>query len=450
VNNLYLGPFVRLKEIFKDRVLRNSLFGGIGVLIPLLTTLIFTPFLVKRMGIEGYGLWSISISALGLMGVLEFGLAKAVEKYIAEYRSTGDSDGIPAVMSIGLIFNIVVGIILTIPIYLASAKIAQLFQSDHLSQDQVSFAIRLTAFGFLPMLVRNTTLAIPRGLQHFELPMYTAALQNVLTSLTALIFSSLGASVGMVVFSTVIIMWLSALGSSIMALRQLASIGVAIRFRWSSLYFRKMLSFMVFTGLGGIGRQLFTFADRIVVGAVLGLSQAGYYTVTIGIARRYIVFAGEFTRALMPAASSWYASGDIRKLKQYFRKSTLFVAILNLVVLGVLLAISSPFLRLWMGVEFAAHALQPLRILILIFAVMSITSPAMQMMYGVGKPWINTLVDILSGVGTIWLIPILSSRYGLAGAAWANVVSWIKYLVIIELIFLLSREKTKATIPVVS
>ena len=77
-----------------NRVVQNSLYSGIGFAFPFLMMLLFTPSLLQKMGTEGYGLWSVAVSALSMMGVLEFGLGLAISKYIAEYDANDDFLGI--------------------------------------------------------------------------------------------------------------------------------------------------------------------------------------------------------------------------------------------------------------------------------------------------------------------------------------------------------------------
>ena len=438
-----IADFSNFRTLFlKNRVARNSILNIMGFAVPTLMTLIFTPSLVHRMGTEDYGIWNVAISALGLMGVFEFGLGTALAKYVAEYTANNNSYGLSAAVSMGFVFNVFIGILMMLPLYFFSPQIARLFPDVTASSSiQLSDAIRWSSFGFIPLLLKNSGLAIPSGLQRYEIPVMVKVLQNTFTLLSAFMIVFLGGGVVEVVLSTVVLMWLSGFLSLLIALRMLKGFNTRIVF--SREYAKKIFSFMIFTGTTGIGIAMFSSLDRITVGAILGLSAVTYYTVSIGIANKLTALSSAFTQALMPAASSWQATGNNQKLKNYLWRSTVLTGLLNIVLGGGLILIAEPFMRIWMGNEFAEHVIVPFRILILVYALMSVSAPSFHIANGMGFPWINAVGTILQGVGIVGLIVLLGPRYGLTGAAWANASSWIKFISLVYIAIVLNRSGKK-------
>ena len=424
--------------IFRNRVAKNSLYNGLGFAVQLLLHLVFTPLLVHRMGLENYGLWSIATSALGLMGVFEFGLGTAIAKYVAEYTANRNKEGLSAVATTGFVFNLAIGILLTLPFYFLAPKAASLFPNSTTSSEQIERAIRLVAFGFMPLLLRNGSLAVSRGLQRYEFPTIIKTIQNALTLVAALIVILFNGSIEQVILSTVLLMGGVGLGSLALALGMLRDQVERFSFSWQ--YSREMFSFMVFAGATGASQQVFRYMDRITVGAVLGLSPVTYYTVLTGIANRLIALSGTLTEALMPAASSWYAMGNRDKLRKYLWRSTGIIALMNLTLGVFLIVFSEMLLRLWMGNEFARQTLASFRILVLIYSLSAMTAPAYHIANGIGVPWTNTLGGMLSGVGTIVLIVVLGRLLELEGAAWANAASWAKFIAVAYVIYTLRRS----------
>ena len=110
-----------------------------------------------------------------------------------------------------------------------------------------------------------------------------------------------------------------------------------------------------------------------------------------------------------------------------------------------MLLFAEPFLRLWMGSEFASQALGPFRILILVYALMSVSAPAFHIANGAGVPWINAIASLGGGLVTIALVVVLARSIGLEGAAWANAGAWIKLVTIVCVYCILKRPvKAKA------
>src|SRR4051794_18323251 len=83
---------------------RNSLKSGVGFAVPAVGLLVFTPVLVHLLGTANYGLWALSSSLLGLMGVLDLGLSVVVAKHVAQYRALGDVDSLGSSVTVGAAF----------------------------------------------------------------------------------------------------------------------------------------------------------------------------------------------------------------------------------------------------------------------------------------------------------------------------------------------------------
>ena len=61
-----------------------------GVVIVVQLALI--PYLVDRLGDDGYGLWTLTFSVLGFLSLVDFGFATSVVRFTAEARGSGDVD----------------------------------------------------------------------------------------------------------------------------------------------------------------------------------------------------------------------------------------------------------------------------------------------------------------------------------------------------------------------
>src|SRR5262249_6795964 len=100
-----------------SHVRRDSLLSLRGFVVPSGLLLVFTPALLHSLGPEDYGLWMVSLSALGVMSVVEFGLGTTVGKYVAEYRSAGDLHALSATTSIAFALYFALGTTLTLPLF---------------------------------------------------------------------------------------------------------------------------------------------------------------------------------------------------------------------------------------------------------------------------------------------------------------------------------------------
>ena len=62
---------------------------GVGNVISIL----YTPIMLRLLGQSEYGLYNLSNSIIGYLGVLDFGIGNAVIRYTAKYKALEDKDG---------------------------------------------------------------------------------------------------------------------------------------------------------------------------------------------------------------------------------------------------------------------------------------------------------------------------------------------------------------------
>lgn len=412
---------VQIEKFKENRVFRNSFYGVIQFVVPTMLLLGFTPVFIHKMGIEPYGLWMLATSALGLMGIAEFGLNTAISKFVAEFVESGNTDKLSAVVSFGLVAYICLGFGLIVPLYIFSPALSGIFKSSQaISGEQVGLVVRTMSLGFVPLLLRSGAMAIPIGLQRFQVPVLVTVGYQILSYTIALVVVYWEGSVTQVVSSTVAVLWIMALVSLFVAWQMLQpfKLKFAITHSWEVM--RRMLSFSLMSGISGIGGQIFNFADRLAVGAVLGLDAVAYYTIIIGVASKILQFSSALTSALMPAVSSWMTSGNVRRVRSYFLRATAVLLGFNFLVASILLILSDTVLRFWMGEAFAFHVIVPFRILVMVYAGISVNAPAYYVAYGMGIPYLSAIAAILGGLLTIGLIFLLGPGWNLTGAAVAN------------------------------
>lgn len=399
--------------------------------------LVFTPLLVKNMGTVNYGLWSFSLASQGVIGVVEFGLGVALAKYIAEFVALNDDAGLSGVLTVGFSFVFIISVLVIIPLYFSVPfffpRIVDLISSPSQDIKILSAIVRLSVLGIIPVLLNSVGLAIPVGLQHYEVPSSLKVVQNFVNLLVILIIivnkgSVLQAIMGSITVSTLFSIVILLVGKYMLREH-------TIRVLFSKQYIKKVFSFVMFSATTGIGIAIFSSLDRVMVGLLLGASELAYYSILVGMASKFVQLSSTLNSALMPASSAWKAKRQYKELKHYFYKLISITTAINL-VLGALAWIAAEwFLRLWLGEDFAKQGTEIFRILIFIYATMAISATAFHFADGLGHPWVNTIGTLAQGVGLIILINVLTPKYGLKGAAWANLISWVKYISVAFLLY---------------
>src|SRR4030067_2143816 len=140
---------MHIKNIFKlnlhrNLVIRNSAYGLLDLTLSVVLAFVFTPILVYGIGIEQFGLWNVCNVILGFLGIFNLGLGDAVIRYIAEYQSKNDLEGVVGIITAVSTLSLGLAILLAGPLFLLSPALAKLFPVESVSQDQIQRALYIT------------------------------------------------------------------------------------------------------------------------------------------------------------------------------------------------------------------------------------------------------------------------------------------------------------------
>ena len=87
-----------------ERFVFGLLWNWMGVATGLFTGLLLSPYLIRKLGPEAYGLWTLSFAVVEYGTFLDLGFRSAIVKYVAHYRALSDSEGINHIVNTGLVY----------------------------------------------------------------------------------------------------------------------------------------------------------------------------------------------------------------------------------------------------------------------------------------------------------------------------------------------------------
>ena len=93
------------------KVARNALYNSAAWAGSVLIAILVTPYLVRKLGIEGYGVYALLTSLVGYFSLMDLGLGQGVTKYVAEYVARGDHEAVAASVGAALWVQCVLGVL---------------------------------------------------------------------------------------------------------------------------------------------------------------------------------------------------------------------------------------------------------------------------------------------------------------------------------------------------
>ncbi|OGM59434.1 hypothetical protein A2892_02175 [Candidatus Woesebacteria bacterium RIFCSPLOWO2_01_FULL_39_10b] len=182
--------------------------------------------------------------------------------------------------------------------------------------------------------------------------------------------------------------------------------------------------------LSGIFNYLFQQGDDIVVGRILNTYSLGMYQIAYKLSTLPITEGGEILhKVFFPVYVK--ISDDKERLKKAFLKVIVFTSIIVL-PLGMVIYLFPEMIVLFILGEKWIEIVPVLKILVVYAVLRSITSSASPVFLAVRKQKYITIITLVGILGLAVCIIPLVKNFGILGAGYAALISW---LIVIPIIF---------------
>lgn len=413
-----------------NRVRANIVANIAGQGWTVLLALLCTPFYVRFLGVEAYGLIAFFITLQTLLQLLDLGLGVTLNRELARSRQA-PADDIPALATtleawywmLGLALGVVLFCFLpTVTLWWLNAEQLHVAHVEHAAR---AFAL-LGALQW-PMLFYGHGMA---GLQR---QVAANAVQIPATFL---------ANVG-----GVLLIWLGPRSVAALLTWQgvvLAAQALLLRYIfWSQAGFRRtqpasrvaMLQriwrFSAGSSAISVTGVLISHLDKMVLSRILPLESFGHYGLANTVARGLYVLITPVFSAYFPRLSTLVARNDGAAVRHSYRAGTQVMAVLVIPTAAVLVAFAPDVVRLWLRNAELAYTVAPLAMLLVVGTCLN---GLMNLPYALQLAHGNTRIGLVINVALVsLLIPAAmyaATRFGAIGAAATWAVANGLYLVV--------------------
>src|SRR5437773_537734 len=107
------SPAANRKQLTVGRLLiRNSLWNGLGYLIPLLVAIPATPILVHSLGTNRFGVLALAWVVVGYLTFFDLGLGRALTQLLAQRLALDAEEDLPLLVSTAIILMLGISLLL--------------------------------------------------------------------------------------------------------------------------------------------------------------------------------------------------------------------------------------------------------------------------------------------------------------------------------------------------
>lgn len=113
---------------------KGALLGYLTIFVNIITGLLYTPWMIKQIGISDYGLYTLINSFISYF-LIDFGLGTAVSRYVSKYREEGVQSKIDEVLSVIVKVFAIIDFFIFIFLFVCYFYISEIFTS--LTPDEI-------------------------------------------------------------------------------------------------------------------------------------------------------------------------------------------------------------------------------------------------------------------------------------------------------------------------
>ena len=412
-------------DVAKDRLIRQRVVRGtasnyVGKVLTLGTWFLLTPFILRQLGANSYGLWVLVGSVVSYGALLDFGIAAAVTKYVAEHVARDEIGNLREVVATALAFYSGLGVLafgLAVGIAPFFPHLFNVAPAERETARWLVIAMGATLGVSIPF---TTATAVLQGLQRYDLVNLTSIGGTVLSAAAVVIILLTGGGVlAMVLVNLPVVILMQCV-----AVRMISRVAPDLRFGLRGANrqtARRILTFSSSLFLIAVADRLHTKTDEIVIGVALPISAVTPYALARRLSELPQMLADQFMKIMLPLSSELHANDDRERIRLLYLTGTRITLAIFLPVAAVLIVLAGPVLAAWAGPQYVEGANL---VVILTLASVFATSqwPAGIILQGMERHHFLAATSLGTALANLVLSILLVRSYGVVGVALGTLI----------------------------
>jgi O-antigen/teichoic acid export membrane protein len=394
----------------------NSLLNFLGQVLPLGIAAVAVPIIIRDMGLERYGLLSLSWILLGYFTFLDMGLSRAATNAVADLDANGKREEVGVVLGVSVTLSLIVGLLAAAIGWMITPWVVDRAFSVPSELRSESIAMFSILAASVPLItVAGTLRGVLEGFHRFDLSNAVRSPSLALMFLLPLLYKpfhiGLAGVVGLIVVSrfcaVILFGWL---------VWKVDRRAFSFKKRFSGSM-RSLLQYAGWATVSNIFSPVVNFAERILLAALLPLGMIGFYTAPYEIISRLPMIPASVGMTLFPSYSSVSKTPGNVALDRLFVRPTKFIMFVVTPLSAVFIFFPKEILSLWLGPVFAEKSAEVLVLLAVGFFFNCLAHVPLAAMLGLGRPDVRAKIDMAEAIifsGASYAMIVLA---GIAGAA---------------------------------
>lgn len=328
----------------------GAILSYVSLALTSVISLIYTPIMLNQLGQSEYGLYTLSNSVIGYLGILDFGLSNAVVRYTTKYKTLKDKENEENLYGMFIIIYSILAVIIVIAGSIIILNLDTLFSKSLTLIELNKMKI------IMGILIFNLAISFPFGVfngiilayEHFVFPKLIAIIRAILNPLIMLPLLFMGyRSIAMTIATTILnIMFIII---NIYYCFKILKIKVKFNiFRFDILKEISSYSFFIFLNI--IIDKIYWSTDQLILGAVSGTVAVAIYSIGSTFISYYMSFSTAISSVFLPRVTQMVTKKvSSEEISELFIRTGRVQYIVMSYILSSFILFGKSFISIWAG-----------------------------------------------------------------------------------------------------
>lgn len=374
------------------RIRRNVILNLVGFVVPVAVIFLAYPPLLRSLGTDRFGVFTLAMSLAAALSFLDFGLSAASIRFVSSDLHRGEVHDAGKVVTAALAFFAGLGLFISCVVFVLAPWMVDWFKVSESLQDEAIVVFRLTALQIAFSLLIGTLVGLFKAFDRFDLATVLASVLSVLTyGLPAVQISLMGHNLPVALITAVFMLTiLSAIGVWIMN-GLMKERGVSLAQCLPDVRaIKRIFGFGVALTLHALVGMLFTHGQRLLVAFLFGPASLTAYQLALTLVSKVHAGINAATEVVLPIASR----GDGEQINALYRRGQLLTFVMAGGPLLVIGFFADTLITLWMGSAAPSQTAELLPLLCGAYFFVSLSAMPYHILNGFGFPLANALFAI--------------------------------------------------------
>lgn len=420
----------------QEQVIRNSAVNVASFSWQKLLSLFLMPYIILKVGGAAFGLWAVVVSIISFCSLLDFDLAQAFVKFVAEYRTSGEFEKLNRVVNTGLLLYLAFGAAVVAVVWIMAPAILSLFPevsgNEALYGDGL-FILKIAVLIYAMETGLSALTCIPRGLQRLDIEKLVLAAQVTVAAAGTVVALEMGYGIKGLLVNYLITSALASFAKIVLAFRLLPSLRVTpslfdfdtVKHVFPFCWRLELMKFSQWANLR---------FDKVLIGRFISLEAVTWYHLGWMIVSLVRQVPTLFIAALMPAFSELSVSRSCGSFHASVVRATKYVTVAAVPMAFFVGCAAETIMEGWMGPGYGRSA-GVVRILVVGYcASITVGGGLSSAVIGMGRPGVQMKASILNAILNIGLSVALILWIGFYGAPLGTTIAMV-----LSVIYFLAR-----------